>query len=327
MAVADIVEGIIENAIEVANEQQTAAAGYAGVAITAAQNAATMGSAGFSFTPDPGPLGVIIPATAPAGQTYPLFQSLYTQIKNDLVAQFANFFATYFPNECDYLGAAEQWICDAIAGTGIGIPSAIEDQIWQRDRSRVLTESSRVEDDLLVKWSSKGYALPPGAAIWGAYKIDAEAQNKISQQSRDVAIKTIEIKIENAKFAVQQAIQLRIGAVQAAAAYINALAKAADVGIQFSQQSVDAQSNLINAATNYYRARVAVEEIKYNVKAENARMDLEAQKADVAAFMQRAGNASQAALGAAQAAGAMGAAALNALHSQATLSSIENTEA
>jgi hypothetical protein len=326
MTVAETVQSIIDNAIEVANDQSDAAASYAATAITAANSAATMGSPGFSFTPNPGDLGVYIPNVAQVNLE-PTFQSLYDQIKNDLVAQFATFFATYFPNECDYLGAAEAWLCDVITNGTTGMPAAVENQIWERDRSRVLQDASRVEQELLEGWSAKGYAMPPGALVWAAYRVNADAQNKISQASRDVAIKQAEIKVETIKFAVGQAISLRVSAVQAASAYINALAKAADVGVQFSQQSANAQAELINAATNYYNARVRVEEIKYNVKEANAKFDLEAQKTDVLAFMQRAGNASAAASAAAEAAGAMAAAALNALHSQATLTSIENVEA
>ena len=325
MTVAETVQAIIDNAIEVANDQADAASGYAAAAMTAAQSAATMGSPGFSFTPNPGPFTVAIPNTANVNLN-PQFQSLYSQIKNDLVAQFATFFNTYFPNECDYLGEAQQWICDAISVGGTGIPAPVEAQIWDRDRERVLQEASRVEDELLSGWSAKGYPLPPGALVYAAYRVNADAQNKISQQSRDVAIKQIEIEIENIRFAVQQALNLRIGAVQAASAYINALARAADVGVQFSQQAVNAQAELINAATNFYRARIAIEEIKYNVAAKNAELELHAQKADVDAFMLRAGNASGAASQAARAAGDMAAAALNALHSQATLSSIEQVE-
>jgi len=326
MAVADVVQQIIDNAIAVAEDQSDTATDFAGQAITTAQSGATMGSTGFSFTPNPGALGVLIPESAPSEGSIPLFQSLYDQIKNDLVAEFVSFFATYFPNECTYLERAEQWLCDTITNGGTGIPAAVEDQIWQRDRSRVLQESQRVEDELLTQWSSRGYALPPGAAVWGAYRVNADAQNKISQASRDVAAKQAEIEIENIRFAVQQAIQLRVQAVQAASTYINALARAADVGTQFSQSAVNAQAALISAATGFYNARVRVEEIKYNVRERNAVLDMEAQRTDVLAFMQRAGNASNAASAAASAAGAMGAAALNALHSQATISSIENVE-
>lgn len=327
MTVAATVQTIIDNAITVADAQNTAAAAYAATAITAANGAAVMGSSSFSFTPNPGDLGVVIPSMADQTNQMPLFQSMYDQIKDDLVAQFATFFATYFPNECTYLEQAEQWICDTLTSGGTGINAAVEAQIWERDRNRVLREASRVEDELLVGWSSKGYPLPPGALVYAAYRVNADAQDKISQFSRDVAIKQAEIEIENVRFAVQQAISLRVSAVQAASAYIAALAKAADLGVQFSQQSANAQSELINAATNYYRARVAVEEIKYNVKAKNADLRLATQKADVEAALQRVSNVSGAASQAARAAGDVAAAALNALHSQATLSSIEQVEA
>jgi hypothetical protein len=326
MAVSDTVQQIIDNAIETANDAQADAVGFSNTAITAAQTVASVGSVGFTFDPTVPDLGVIIPSVA-SEDSQPLFQSLYGQIKTDLEAAFVTFFNTYFPNECDYLEHAQQWLCDTITLGGTGIPAGVEDQIWQRERSRILQEANRVESEIVTQWASRGFPLPTGPAVWAVYQTQQASQNQVSDSSRVRAIENAKIEIENVRFAVQQALGLRVNAVQAAAAYINALARAADVGSVVSRNASSAQAELINAAVNYYRARLVVEEIKYNVRAKNAELDLQGAQADVSAFAARSSNVTSAATAAADSAGRIAAAALTALHSQATLSSVEHTSA
>jgi len=324
MAAADTIQAIINNAIAVANTQQDNASEFAGQAISAANSVVTSGGSGFSFTPNVPDLGVAIPAYA-SGDASILFTSLFEQVKNSLVSQFASFFVQYFPNECDYLGKAQDWLCDTLENGGTGMNASVEVQIWQRDRARVLQEGERVEEEILVNFASKGYPVPPGAAVWATYRAQQAVQDKVSQASRDVAIKQAEIEVENVKFAVTQAITLRVEAVQAAAGYINALARAADVGSTVSRNTSSAQAELINAASNYYRARVSVEELRLRALEGNAKLRQGNQELDVRAFTARSENVTHAATSAANAAGAMAAAALNALHSQAVLQSVENT--
>lgn len=322
-ATTDAIEEIIENAIEMSNSQAEAAANYAEQAITFAMGGSDAGLPQASWDPDAQEPFVIIPPLAtnnPAGQ----FQSLYDQIKNDLVNQFAAFFDEYFPDFCAYLQYAEEWICRVLTDGGTGMNPSVEDQIWQRDRARILQEADRVEEEQLITWTGRGYPMPPGAAYWATLRMNQEAQEKISQASRDVAIKQAEIEIENIRFAVDQAIKLRIAAINAAVAYINALAQASDVGVKFSEMQTNAQAQLINAAANMYDARIRADELTLRLAITNATLQKDTAVADVQAFTINRESAAKTASAAAHGAASMAAAALNALHSQATLQSIEN---
>ena len=81
----------------------------------------------------------------------------------------------------------------------VGIPSPVEDQIWQRDRSRVLADVNRTRDEVMSTFAARGFPLPPGAAAHAVRLAQADANDKIAMQSRDVAIKHVDILIENSR--------------------------------------------------------------------------------------------------------------------------------
>ncbi len=186
MSAEQLVTDIINNAITIANESSANATKYSNDAITASMGFSSASFSGLDFRPAAIEPPVNIPTNA-TGVDGALYDSTYSQIIADLTGKFAGFFADYFPNECDYLEKAQAQLCDMLDG-GAGIPAHVEDQIWQRDRSRVLEDVNRVRDATLATFASRGFPLPPGAAAHTIHLAQSEASNKIAQQSRDVAI-------------------------------------------------------------------------------------------------------------------------------------------
>lgn len=258
MAAAENMQAIIDQALEVAREKSDEAKELIEAAIDAAdvrppQISSTYLSGGPKVVEPP----VNIPMNA-TGLDSALYDSTYDRILTDLSGKFAGFFDEYFPNECDYLAKAQQWMCDVLDTGGTGIKPAVEDQIWQRDRARVLRDSARAEDDIVATFAARGFPLPPGAAAHAVGLVQQDARDKIAQASRDVAIKQAEIEIENIKFAVQQALDYRIKAIAAAGDYIRTLAIGPDIAMKLATSSADAQAKLISAASQYYNARISV---------------------------------------------------------------------
>ena len=218
MSAEALVESIINQALQTAADKADEASGYASQAVTASNGFSSFAPQSVVFRPGKVEPPVTIPTNA-AGVDVELYGSTYDQIIADLSDKFAGFFSEYFPNECDYLREAQAKLCEMLGG-GSGIPAHVENQIWQRDRSRVLEDVNRARDDVLSTFAARGFPLPPGAAAHTVRLAEAEANNKIAQQSRDVAIKHVEILIENIKFAVQNALDYRIKGIQAAVDYI-----------------------------------------------------------------------------------------------------------
>lgn len=323
MATADgFVQDIINQALTVGANKADEAKTYADQAAAAASGFSYTNPLQATFAPDNVEPPVLIPTSA-TGVDSALYNTTYAQIITDLSGQFANFFVTYFPNECDYLAAAQQRLCAMLAGE-LGIPAAVEEQIWTRDRSRVLGEVARANQEVVANFASLGYPVPPGAAIHQMQLQQVEAQNKIAQQSRDVAIKQAEIVIENIKFAVQQALEYRVKGISAAAEYIKTLALGPEIAMKLATSAADAQAKLISAANTYYGSRIRLEELKFEVEKFNVGMINHAQEVDVREFSERLKARVQVLTGAAQAAGTQAAAALNAVHASAQVTLTED---
>ena len=317
MSAEALVESIINQALATAAEKTTQAAEYSDAAITASMGSSSAGFQAVSFRPDNVEPPVNIPMNA-AGVDGALYGSTYDQIISDLSDKFAGFFADYFPNECDYLAKARDQLCDILSGSS-GIPAHVEDQIWQRDRSRVLTEVGRAQQEIIAGSAARGFPLPTGAALYAAQSAQIEAQNKVAQQSRDVAIKHVDILIDNIKFAIGAALDYRIKAIQAAGDYIKVLALGPEIAMKLATSAAGAQAQLISAASQYYRNRIAVEELKLDVLKFNADARNDAGMNDVREFSNRLRARVETLSAAARAMGDQGASALNAIHASAQI--------
>ena len=315
MSAEALVESIINQALSTAAEKSDLATRYADQAITASMGFSSFGGASVTFSPRAVEPPVNIPTNA-AGVDGALYDSTYGRIVTDLSDKFAGFFSDYFPNECDYLQEAQSKLCEMLDG-GSGIPAHVENQIWQRDRSRVLEDVSRARDDVLATFASRGFPLPPGAAAHTMRLAEVDANNKIAQQSRDVAIKHIEILIENIKFAIQNALDYRIKGIQAAGDYIKVLALGPEIAMKLATSAAGAQAQLISAASQYYRNRIAIEELKLDAAKFSAGTQAEMSMNNVREFSQRLKARTDTLSAAARAAGDQAAAALNAVHASA----------
>lgn len=261
---------------------------------------------------------VAIPELA-EGATMEVFNAWWTNINDALTQNFAWFIDKYFPNECNYLGKVQQWICKTLTEGGTGMAPHVEDQIWQRDRARLLKDAQRTKREVLTTFAARGFPLPPGAAAGAVSLVMSETQDKIAQASRDVAIKQAEIEIENVRFAVDKAIGLYSAAIGAAGDFIKALAGTSGNMSQLIPSITDSQSKLIGAASEYYRARIAVEELRLKATMPAAEWGQQAKTKNLEAEMQALRNRVDAAIAAAQSLGTQASAALNGLHASASI--------
>lgn len=320
---SDFISTIINNAIAIAAEKGALADTLTNSAIAAASEVSVTNPPAIVFNPVVPDINVDVPFTA-LGPNTALYTSTFSNIEQFLTSEFVTFFATYFPTTTDYMTPAQAWLGKALTGTGTGLSPAAEDQIWQRERARILVESNRVQEEVLTTWSARSFPLPPGAAVHSVLLAKQAAQDLIAKSSRDMGVKQAEIEVENVRLAVKLALEYRTAAVSAAAEYIKALALAPQVASQLALGAVNAQANLINAASNYFRAQLEVESLKLDAAKTSGTLRLQGQGIDVTAFTARSSNLAHAAAAGAASAGTQAAAALNALHSQATLNSSES---
>jgi len=104
---------------------------------------------------------VLIPLEA-AGPDLVIFDQYNTAIFNKMVAALSGYLTDYFPMSDATAGATEAWLQAAMAG-GTGVNTGVEQQIFERERSRITAEMNRAIDDVESTWSAKRFPMPPGA--------------------------------------------------------------------------------------------------------------------------------------------------------------------
>lgn len=240
-----------------------------------------------------------------------------------LTAQFTAFIATYFPPS-PYLTYAQTWIENVFAVGGTGFAPNVEDQIWQRERARLMRDSGRAQEEVTASWATKGYPLPPGAAAGAVLRVQENLLDQIAESSRAQAIKAAEIEIENLRFAVTNAIDLRAKGLSAAGDYIRALALGPTVGAQLSAAAAGAQGDLSRALTQMYSATVAASELPVRLRITDGELRERANEANLRASTEAQHDRVAAALGASTALGHIAAAAVNSLHAQTGITANES---
>lgn len=322
--VAGLISSIISQAQATATQKQAQADTYAQQAMYAATGVGLSTPPTLGFQSNIVEPNVFIPNTA-VGVDQGLYGTTYTQVYNLLTGEFTNFFAKYFPlTDNSDLVAAEAWMTKALTVGGTGLPAYVEAQIYDRERSRIIREAARRQDEAANTWAARRYPVPPGALLYQVNAIGQEMNKALADQGRGIAIKQAELEIENIRYAIEHVLSFRVGAIQAAGEYLKEMAMIPQISSQLAIAAIDAQAKMISAASQYYNARIAVDTLKFTIAKADTDYKMAGQQLDVPSFTQRSGHMAQTATAAAQAAGYMAAAALNALHSQANLSSITN---
>jgi hypothetical protein len=252
--------------------------------------------------------------------------SLYRGTSAEITAMLADgltyFLTTYFPLGAE-LALAQAWVVKALSTGGTGLDPAIEDQIWQRDRSRILKDAARSTAQAMSLWAARGYPLPPGGLVGQVALIDQDARDKIAQSSRDIAIKQAEMELENIRFAVDKAISMRTTAIQAAGDYIRTLALGPQLGAELATSMADAKMKMAQALTSLYQAEVAAVELPVRASIAEANANVEIRKANLGAQVETIRARVSVVEAAAQSAGTQAAAALNALNASTGFSGSE----
>ena len=219
-----------------------------------------------ALTPDmPAPVTGDVTAYITPNLSEGLFDSSYQSVKNQLISlaatNIATVITTYFPIATDGYDAATNWLANTITNGGTGIPVAIEQQIWQRSHDRIGYDNTRAAASAFVEFSARGFPMPTGALAGRLQEIRFDGLVKGADQSRETAIKQIDIQITNIRFAVQHAITLRHQAVQKCLDYIRELMSASPMATQQSASMYQSQAGLAQAAGSYYSAKLHRDEL------------------------------------------------------------------
>ena len=101
---------------------------------------------------------------------------------------------------------AIEGVLQTMLAGGTGLPPDVERAIWERARQREDISAATLVRTAVDQWAARGFASPPGQLNGQMLAINEENQIKITQLSRDVAIKQAELEQVNRNFAVQHGI-------------------------------------------------------------------------------------------------------------------------
>lgn len=209
---------------------------------------------------------VNIPASADVVDIMALYDSKYQELIDRLVAEFTTFRTTYFPNEAATYVEAETWLREAVQNPDVALPQAVQERLLESARAQVLEDASRATDTTMAVFASRGFELPPGAAVGATLEIQRKAQSEVAAGSR----KLTEMRVQMQQFSVSEVMKLRHDAMGSALDYIKALASGPDIASRVANIGYDAQSKLISAASDFYRADIAAAELTSKVQQFNA---------------------------------------------------------
>lgn len=319
-----VVEWAFNNAWEIAQNKSTTSDSLFEAALTGAGSAPAISAAPFAFSPNVLEPLVTIPTDA-QGASIAKFYELSEAVVTQLAGLFSGYMDKYFPDETPYLRETENWLVKALTEGGTGIDAAIEDQIWQRDRARLMREASKAEEEVMAVWAARRHPLPPGAATYQMLNIRRDVLDKTAESSRTHAVEAMKIEVDNTKFAVETSVKLYAAAAGAATDYVKALSVGPASGMQVLPSITDSQAKLIGAAGDYYRARIAVEELKLKAATVPAEMDQQSRIKNAELVMALIKERVDAAVAAAQSMGTQAASALNSLHAAASVNGAGGT--
>jgi hypothetical protein len=215
--------------------------------------------------------GVTIPSSVAVGDIYADFETKYIEIGTWLADKFTAFKTSYFPSNETTYSAVESWVQGALANPNAGIPLAVQSQIIEDDRARILADTARAKENLFASFAARRFPMPPGAAASAAMQLDQKAQDLMAESSRKVAIASI----EQMKFAVDKAIALRSVAMSSCLDYIKVMASGQSESSKLVGVGYDAQSKLISAASQFYSADTNAKEMIAKVSEFNSQLKLE----------------------------------------------------
>lgn len=205
--------------------------------------------------------------------SYRQYEAQLNRLVALLSGQLADFLRTWFPRKNRAYEAAESWLIDEIENGGSGVNALVEEKLWQRARDKIIREGRRVEQQVTTAYASRGYPLPPGALLAKLDDIQLGQLAANGEQATQIAAEQYKAEIEMIKFAVEEALKLRMQAMNAALDYIRAIASMPDTALKTYNMKDENWARMLQAAATWYNALLNRDEIILKSKITEKELD------------------------------------------------------
>ena len=146
-----------------------------------------------------------------------------------------------------------------VSGFSTGLTPAVEQQIWDRARSRVSAATRRLKAQNLRFWSASGWDQPGGDVTNKNFEAEVEAINQDNSASREIAVAQANLEQSNMHFAFTTAAQIEGIVIQHTDLMM--------------QRALDASKYAIEAAKQLYLLKL--QEFEDKTKANDAQDELQ----------------------------------------------------
>ncbi|HSH26649.1 MAG TPA: hypothetical protein VK972_02590 [Wenzhouxiangella sp.] len=325
MAAETTIQQIIDSAIQSAQQAQDAADRYSDDAVNAAKTRVT--GASISSIGE-----VSIPTlTEPTDDLSDIFEgqsgSKASEIKTMVENELADFLNKYFP--CGWISKLQnicEWIDDAIQNGGTGLPTAVEQAIWDRAREREGRLNERSNEEAANVPASLGWPVPSAAVVNRQMRAAQDNINRDSSLSRDVMIEQARLEQANIHFAISSGIQLHSMLMSSAINFVNAKLRAEALGQQYGQVLSTAAQNFYSQMVQYYQAQLRGEQLELRQDIATVDAELSETRIAVEEISRRARNQADAAMSAARVMGDIAASARSTTNTMASISNETTSE-
>lgn len=170
---------------------------------------------------------------------------------------------TYNPRYFDQLSAIEDKLSAYMAG-GTGLSPAVENQIYERSRTKNDAEARRASDAAFDALAGRGFTLP-GPSVAASIRASRQAaadNNAIA--AREIVVMQAEMEQKNLQWAMNLSATMRTQFLSAALTYHSNLVQINGQAVQYATSVVDTMVRAYNISVEAFKLRLSI----YQVDAE-----------------------------------------------------------
>lgn len=146
-------------------------------------------------------------------------------------------------------------LLDGVNNGGTGLGATVQTAIWNKNIERLAQQKDDDVEEVLNKFSARGFDLPTGMVAQQVNEVLTEFTNKRSQSSRDVMIKEAEMAFDMSKFFLSTGLSLEQIELNHANNIANRALDAEKAVIQFSIDLFNANVSRYNLELERYKAK------------------------------------------------------------------------
>ena len=241
--------------------------------VAASAVSATTVSSGTAAVPTITAPAVNIPANIDMPDLWDEWKTEYLEIAAWLVTQYSTWISTYAPNNQALYTAAENSLLSAIQSDNY-LPASLQANILGEAAAATLADKVRAQDAVVAMFASRRFPMPAAASLSAVMQIEEKAMDSMAAASRQIAV----MSVEQYRFVITQVMAARGMVLNAANAFVLAVASAPDAAGKLLGVGYDVQTKLIDAAASFYSADAQAKKIIAEVGEFNVSSTLDASK-------------------------------------------------